>query len=256
MKLLHRFIEEENRWALAKRYFKYRTPVGYELVKYKYRHMPNVVFIWIPKTAGTSIFSWLNQNIDMVKLKKMKDIKTFRNAGPVTFGHYNYSLLLKEGYISKYFDKDAYKFCITRNPFDRVVSLYYYLLKIKRFQTDNKTPEFSKFLSRIHEDRCPVGLYHTRNLSQGNPQVDWITNESGDLIVEEIFRFEELDVFRASIAERFNLNIEKSIPQENRSERQENLETLLRQNSENIPLIKAIYREDFERLGYDINEYD
>ena len=256
MILLHRFIEEENRWALAKRFFNYRTPIGYKLVKYKYRHMPNVVFIWIPKTAGTSIFSWLNQNIDMVKLKKMKDIETFRNAGPVTFGHYNYSLLLKEGFISKYFDKDAYKFCISRNPFDRAVSLYYYLSKIKRFQTDNKTFEFARFLSSIHEDRCPVGLYHTRNLSQCNPQIDWITNASGDIIVDEVFRFEELETFRASISERFNLNIEKSIPRENRSERREELEILLRQSSENIPLIKTIYCEDFERLGYDINEYD
>jgi len=65
-------------------------------------------FIHIPKNAGSSISQWLKINIDCYNVKRRHDTAT----------------ILREKY-----GELGWSFCVVRNPWDRMVSLYYYKTK-------------------------------------------------------------------------------------------------------------------------------
>mgnify|MGYP006279717631 CR=1 FL=1 len=103
----------------------------------------DVLFFWIPKNAGTSIYKVLKE-YDCPKLKHLYLSKTFDNSGYVTFSHISINYLLERNIISKKYFNDAYKFCFVRNPWDRLVSIYHY-----RNYDENIT--FSEFIHLIQK---------------------------------------------------------------------------------------------------------
>ncbi len=86
----------------------------------------NVIYFWLPKTAGTSIHDVLKQ-YSCPLLKERRRYKTFNNEGFVTFGHVSIAYLLDKNIVEQEYLDSAFKFCFVRNPWDRLVSLYYYL---------------------------------------------------------------------------------------------------------------------------------
>jgi hypothetical protein len=132
----------------------------------------NAVFIWIPKSAGSSVFEILHKN-GCPKLKHIQLVKySFPQKGLVTFGHMDYKKLVKNGYISEKFNKSSFKFCFSRNPYDRAVSLYFYLKKTNRI---DQNWSFLSFCRYLRQHGCEkIGLYNRHGLSQCNPQVKWI----------------------------------------------------------------------------------
>jgi hypothetical protein len=140
--------------------------------------MQDSVFIWIPKNAGSSFFELYNRLGEAPKCKTPHLVKYhFAQRGHVTFGHMSYADLVRSGYISSRFDRSAYKFCFSRNPFSRAVSLYFYL--------HGHNPEFTflEFCRSLHKEGAyPIGLYNRRKNSQCNPQVRWIETMDLDFI--------------------------------------------------------------------------
>ena len=83
----------------------------------------DAVFLWIPKTAGATLYKALDIHI-CTKLLELPWAKLrFRNRGLVTFGHMEYAQLVKAGVVGSHFDEGAFKFCFSRNPYSRAVSL-------------------------------------------------------------------------------------------------------------------------------------
>tara|TARA_X000000950_G_scaffold202615_1_gene243862 strand:+ start:629 stop:1366 length:738 start_codon:yes stop_codon:yes gene_type:complete len=90
------------------------------------------IFIHIPKTGGSSIRSSLNKNYELIynatekNLKKLGYLNLNENFENYDFKIYNfidhlpYPLIKKKNY-----DINKYKFTFIRNPFSRVVSLYF-----------------------------------------------------------------------------------------------------------------------------------
>jgi len=254
MRLLHKFISSDDRWGETKNYFNHRLTntrrhledLSHNFIQQQkrgFRNSPNMVFIWIPKTAGTSVFSWLETNVNMLKLKHPVQYKNFANRGAVTFVHVHYQSLLRAGHVDRNYSNKAYKFCIIRNPFDRAVSLYYYFVKISLY-----SGEFIDFLSDVRLKRPPIGAYSEYGISQANPQIDWIMDENGEFVVDEVFSIEDLKLFEATIMKKYNLPDNALIQHKNKTERPVDL---LRVHSEAIPMIQEIYMRDFEVLGYD-----
>ena len=101
---------------------------GYYKKRYL-RQFPNAkdaVFIWIPKNGGTSMYRTLKP-LGMQYLTHETQIKHyFSNKGMVSFGPLNYSYLVESGLVSQSFHQSAFKFAISRNPYDRAVSSYFY----------------------------------------------------------------------------------------------------------------------------------
>lgn len=176
----------------------------------------DAVFIWIPKTAGTSLWHMLEASGAGLYLN-YHDVKwVFPNQGIASFGHIRYVDLVTDGVISSRFTASSYKFAIVRNPFDRAVSLFEYLRKHRRIPPQMPFEMFAELLALGRHD--PPGLYHVRDLSQCNPQVAWLTDDSGDIIADDIGRMEDIDSFVTQLQTRLEIS-SKVLPILNQGQR-------------------------------------
>ena len=215
--------------------------INYLLAWLKYHKQPDAVFIWIPKTAGTSMFS----RLQAPKLKKVRYIKyRFLQKGIVTFSHINYNDLVKNGYITPKFDQSAYKFTFVRNPYDRAVSLYHYLLTKDRFNENTGFLEFCRIIDSKPIE--PVSLYNVRGLSQCNPQVKWLEN----INIDFIGKFENLHEDFRKLAQRLNLK-DSELPHLRSTKHKHYSEYYCKESAE---IIRRFYQEDFSAFDYDPDE--
>lgn len=127
-----------------------------------------MIFIWIPKTGGTSLYEEKLQKEGMYLFTQ--NYHLFNNIGSVTFGHACIKTLLKEGIIKKDYWDTQEKFCVVRNPYDRFISLYHDFLRSKRLSQDTTPSQFAQALK--HLTRKP-GMYNALDFSQCASQVDW-----------------------------------------------------------------------------------
>lgn len=82
------------------------------------RYKPNIIYLGIPRTGTTSLVDFLNHHLKNGKGHKHSEIKSF--------------------------NKENFYFTFTRNPYDRMISLYGWIVNI------NKTPlSFNEFTSKI-----------------------------------------------------------------------------------------------------------
>jgi len=199
---------------------------------------PNAVFIWIPKNAGTSVVHALRR-YGCVKTKEAGRIKyQFSQRGLVTFGHMDYYTLLEEGYISQDFDRTSFKFCFSRDPYDRAVSLYVYLR-----ESQGLDESFLEFWRRVGENGPdPIGIHHGIGTSHCNPQVRWIENIDMDFIG----RYENLAEDFDKLTKELGLPAH-SMSHQNRSSRKSSSEYYC---AETKAIIEKLYAEDFEYFGY------
>lgn len=151
----------------------------------------NIIFIWIPKTAGTSIWSHLvkqGNSVDKLWIQPDK----FKNQKIVTFGHISIPSLLSQGIMSAYYFNNSFKFAFVRNPWDRLVSLYYYFRSNRTYKKRyiSTIKDFDFFCKNLHVPT--IGFYNVKGLSQCNNQADWLLDKDGRLLVDFIGRFENL----------------------------------------------------------------
>lgn len=213
----------------------------------KLRTTPDCIFVWVPKTAGTSLFEWLHREIGMLKLKHKIEFQSFPNVGATTFGHVQYQLLLDAGIVTKRFDQKAYKFAVTRNPYNRTVSLYNYLTKKKLYEHG-----FSNFLYDIQHERPAIGLFNSHGLSQANPQSDWLFDRSENLLVDQLFDISQLEDLAACLETRFKFQRNSEIGRSNVTTNGKLAHPLLSEKEEYVEIIQEVYRRDFELLGYSL----
>ena len=201
----------------------------------------NFLFIWIPKTAGTSIFRHFESEVGMKRILEFEDAKkSFNNRGSVTFGHLSTHQLLQYGVIKNSYYNNSIKFTVVRNPYDRFISLYFYL------KQERKIPyhyNISDFRSRIMEGIEPVGLYNVNGLNQANPQTKWLTN----LDIDVQIRFENLRAEFESFVRDMNLK-NCRLPHLNHTISRQFADTKL--DSTTIEFINTYYQRDFLELKY------
>lgn len=215
---------------------------------WRVRNQPNICFIWVPKTAGTSVFRWLQIQIGMRRFLRIDYVKgAFPNIGPATFGHMSYIDLLTEGMVKQEYSQNAFKFAFVRNPYDRAVSLYYYL---RRVGVLDNNMSFKDFLEKVSSGVEPIGLYNTKGLSQCNPQVNWICDKEDRVWVDYLADMETYSNHIDFLSKK--LCVTSEIHHENQTERARELSDLYT-DTECVALVKNIYRKDFEILGYDMN---
>ena len=206
---------------------------------------PDMVFIWIPKTAGTSVYEVLRHHYGMKKLKTIDTCFSFPQRGAVTFGHMSYNDLLATGVVHEGFSKRAYKFSFVRCPYARAVSLFNYLKQTGALDADLC---FHAFLDDVHRARPAVGMYNVAGLSQTNPQVDWLIGADGAFVTDEIFKLEDMGEFCRALEARFGIAPE--VDRKNVSEKQVLMDEIA-EDREVLEKIEEIYKRDFDILGYD-----
>ncbi len=143
------------------------------------------IFVHVPKNAGNSIYSTY---CDLTEIwdhnLRVESYKTYPNSD--TFKQIrNKSLIFGK--------KRICSFAVIRNPWDRVYSAYNFLSKGGLKKEDKL--DFKKYI----EPYSDFNHFVLEGLSTASkeqihflPQLHWIANSKGKIIVDEILRFENL----------------------------------------------------------------
>jgi hypothetical protein len=208
-------------------------------------HKRDVVFFWIPKAAGTSIYTVMLK-YGCPRNRWRKPTQAFRNRGFITFGHVHVLDLVQAGIVSEEYLQGAFKFAFVRNPFDRLVSLFSYL---KKLQLAEMAPAmtFDEFCAAVTERPLdPIGLYNVKGLSQCNPQVDWLLDQRGTLMVDFVGKYERLEDDFAEVCRLIGIP-QPDMPHENRSRHAPYRDYY---NERTRAAVEKFYRRDLETFGY------
>jgi len=216
-----------------------RTHLGKALHHLNNVNRRNAVFIWIPKSAGTSLYHALRR-YGCIKAKKLERVKyRFSQRGLVTFAHMDYHELVQQGHVTEEFDSAAFKFCFCRNPYDRAISLYSYLMAVTGTQTS-----FLEFWRDIQDNGVkPIGLDNGYNASHCNAQVRWIEK----LKIDFVGRFESLHEDFARLTRQLDLPRAK-LTTLNASRRKPMADYYCRESKR---IIEDLYYDDFVYFGYE-----
>jgi len=215
-------------------------------------HELKAIHIHIPKTAGVSFEHAIMSEI------LGRDTSGDIGKMPNNLKH-QFSVANKQKHKQARFyvsDKDLakqqwdtyYKFTIVRNPWDRLVSEYCW-----RQDRPNKKflPEtFEKFINycaaRIKD---PGTLYSRRDIyyTHGLTQESYVTNNKGKIILDEIFRFEDLPTAVETLKTKLDLTF-SHLKRHNSSRRKDYHEYY---NKKTKDKVANIYKKDIEMFEYD-----
>jgi len=215
----------------------------------------NVVFIRPPKIGGTSIALALGLRGYAKVLKTTTEV-----SGWAQFGHMHYPTLVKMGLVGEEFDKSAFKFSFVRNPYDRLVSMFFYYKqwwlisrrtgkRTKRWE--NKFETFLDFCRHIDSGPIPpLGAYtmkhNKKHIQSGyNPQYLWFEG----LELDFLGRFEKMDEDYEKLSGILGIPYVK-LPKV-RTSKHDHYEKYY--CPESLEIVNRIYGEDFERFNYPIH---
>ena len=207
---------------------------------------PNhLLFIHIPKTGGQSIVSTFGL-YDQFTPRNHGKAYDFKNDKSVCFGHADIKTLLEKKVLSYEFYNESFKFCIVRNPYERIVSLFHYLASHQRFQVPYT---FKNFIKYLYMNRNLIPKSSDTNVvnvgdinSQWNQMVSWIPDD-----IDKIFRFENFADISDEIKQLSQNNCNKKMIHKNLSSHRPYQEYY---DGEVRKLIEDLYQDDFERFNY------
>ena len=162
-------------------------------------HQHKTLFVHIPKCGGQSIEHMFLADLGLAwKDKSCLLMRKRKNAehGPPKLGHLIASDYVACGYIDASLFNAYYKFSIVRNPLKRLQSAYNYL-------GFRDLVSFSYFVNHIV-------VSNLKNRDSWcwflRPQVDFILDKNQQLLVDDVFKIENLSDGIATIIERSGLS--------------------------------------------------
>ncbi len=216
------------------------------MISHKYK----CIFIEVPKTGSTSIRKILGYPI-IPHLDLMQSKKEMINSFPYRNGYgilrrldslYKYVPLQLRNKITDNRFSNYFKFGFVRNPWDRVVSQYFRKEGIKM----SKRISFEEFVKWI-ENSSDTSI-HT---SVHKNQLDWFTNEDGEVIADFIGKFERLnDDFEIA---RGKLGFNEGLLHANKSKIKRNHYTEY-YNPKTSDIIAEKFKVDIEYFGYEFGK--
>ena len=245
-------------------------------------HESKSVYIHIPRTGGTSINKWLgiiphtDQNKDP---KPQLDIlygNLLTQNNYIELDHSTWIIatqIVKPDIMNNYFS-----FAIVRNPYVRLYSEYLYKLKGDNRFVTAVGKSFKQFVKDVYLNSQSLDMnnlpHHT--ISHFIPQTNFIVKRDGSVVINRIFKFEDLYSVIDYLGAKLNIDITKfpylnstspNIPrnaitnkngifllnqQHNKIEKaklKHIIENELDQETEKI--IYEMYKIDFNNFGYD-----
>jgi hypothetical protein len=129
----------------------------------------------------------------------------------------------------------CFKFAFVRNPFDKAVSLY-------RYHTGTGEVEASDFKAYLERFR--------ERYMDAEPQVEWLSDDGGRMLVDYVGRFETLQADFDGICARIGLP-RATLPHRNRSERVDFRDYY---DGESRRWVAEVFRPDLEAFGYGFDD--
>ena len=204
-------------------------------------HKHKFIFLHLPKTGGTSILK---------PLHKLCDESKFKTGHPkLRLVDNSYHLIGKSTDIKLPADYAVYT--IVRNPFQRVVSAFFYLKsRVSKWQND------LNFCTKHELDRCNFSEFVKYKLNDVSHYFHF-RNIIGDYIlkkdigrVDSIGRFETLQQDFDIICDKIGIPCQQ-LPHENKSKHKHYTEYY---NEETREIVAEKYAEDIECFGYEFGE--
>jgi hypothetical protein len=182
------------------------------------RHLRPYVFVHINKTGGSSIEKALGIGLD-----HSTALEKYHQLGPRAW-------------------QRKFTFTMVRNPWDKVVSHYHYRVRTNQTGLGDRAIPFDQWLQRCYVDHDPRYYDQPRMFM---PQRQWLINEEGELLVEFIGRFENIEADFHQICERLGTDAQlgHAKPSSRGSYRD-----YYDANSE--ALVREFFAEDLELFGY------
>lgn len=178
------------------------------LYSYKYQF----VFIHIPKNAGSTFENNYSEHLpagELLHFEHLNQLLGYERDAALG-NHFTFAMI--EDIVSRHHVQldleTVVKFCVVRNPWERMVSLYEHRLrKIDRLTNGvpRNTPEDKELLRQGFEP----WLLNTQNVSDvvlvRKPQLDWIRDKEGKQICDLVIQIEEYDAGIEKVVEQVGL---------------------------------------------------
>lgn len=145
--------------------WKLTYPLKQRYARFHAKYLSDCVFIHINKTGGSSIERALN----------------------LPFQHTTAAEMVTQMGRDRWEKK--YTFAFVRNPWDKVYSHYRFRVKTNQTSLGDNQISFPEWVRLAYGERDP--RYYRRPL-MFQPQLDWITDQEGRVLVQFIGRFERL----------------------------------------------------------------
>lgn len=206
------------------------------------------IFIHVYKAAGNSIRQALRPHsyhsgryiiqIPILRRLLKQRIVSLRTLIAHNYGHAK-AKEIKEALPSKIFET-FYKFAFVRNPWDWHVSIYHYVLERSDHPDHDRYKAFGSFENYLK------WLIHDKGVEL---QKEFVTSDSGELLVDFIGHYETLDEDFRIVCDR--LGIKSSLPHKNRSKHEDFRQYYTPQTK---ALVAEAYKEDIDFFGYDFDQ--
>lgn len=202
----------------------------------------NFIFIHVPKTAGSSITRalrpWCLKPKRTQWRRLLSHLPVRESPEKAVLRQHDKADWVRRKLPDPLYDS-AYKFAVVRNPFDLAVSNYHHLRRSttrhRRHQAQNW--DFRTFLRYLER----------KNRFARVDQTSWISDRRGNLIVDEVLRFETLTDEFNMVVERLGLPGETKLPLTNASAP---FDYRTHYDDEARSIVQRLYSRDFERFGY------
>ena len=233
--------------------------------------IPPFLFIHIRKAAGTSAKNLLMPHYVRLNITKKNPPNFLQidttmwnallntpkcNLGPYIFKR---SLFAKE-YLYKESWNNIYSFSFSRDPIDRVISMYYYLfvklnnqpltvlrefIKNKKFlfSTTSKFDLFLDWVELIHVEKKPHNINNIFTTHTA-PMAGDVSDEDNNLLLSKIFRVESFNKAIYEVYETNNLSTD--LLHFNERKNVKNYRGSFYPNESQLRRIQKIYHLDFE----------
>jgi len=146
-------------------------------------HQYKCIFVHIPKTAGQSVehvfldlvgLTWETRAPLLLRSNDQPEL------GPPRLAHLKADEYVRFKYLTQEMFDNYFKFAFVRNPWSRLVSIY-------NFMGFGKTIDFKSFLLGVFKHH----IFERNNWFVG-PQSDFVYSKEGELLVDYLGRFEDL----------------------------------------------------------------
>lgn len=152
--------------------------------------MRKALFVWIPRTAGSSI--WVKFARGRPLHARLAPWDKPPDVPIITYQHWRPpDLMALTTFDQKWLD-ERFLFSFVRNPWERLVSIYHHLRSGYEDQRKAVPMPFADFIERVCSGYLPgIGLGRAQALSYAHPQTAWLDLGQGRQ-PDFIGRFEDL----------------------------------------------------------------
>jgi len=200
-------------------------------------HAHRCIFIHVPRTAGSSVESvlWPGERTEADLWMGF----TTRYGNPYQTGGLQHltARLVRDLVGAQTFD-DYFTFAVVRDPWDKAVSQYAFMAR---------RPDLRELLGMAEGDdfRTYLRLIRDATHVQWEPQVSFVCDQGGRVMVDRLVRFERFETEFAAVLQR--LGVDAPVPHIHGTERKPLRDYY---DDETRALVADLYRDDVATFGY------